>query len=196
MTRGPIVVRDAIPEDAAALFSLWTEAPAGDRSDRPDRHTLSPDPDVGAAVARVAADPTERLLVAVLDDEVCGAVHLRRAPITPIHDDDAIHVDHLHVRVSLRRKGIGRALIEASAIWAEEKDTHHLLAIVAANSRDGNRFMARLGFSQVAVVRAATVTTVRLKLAGDQIVRGGDRVLAARRSLRRRRMALTRRATR
>jgi GNAT superfamily N-acetyltransferase len=196
VTRGPIVVRDAIPEDAAALLSLWTEAPAGDRRDRQDRHPLSPDPDVGAAVARVAADPAERLLVALLEDEVCGAVHLRRAPITPIHDEDAIHVDHLHVRASLRRKGVGRALIEAVATWAEEKDSHHLLAIVAANSRDGNRFMARLGFSQVGVVRAASVTTVRLKLAGEQIVRGGDRVLAARRSLRRRRIALTRRATR
>jgi GNAT superfamily N-acetyltransferase len=196
VTRGPIVVRDAIPEDAAAILRLWTEAPAGDRNDRQDRHSLSPDPDVGAAVARVAADPTERLLVALLEDEVCGAVHLRRAPITPIHDEDAIHVDHLNVRASLRRKGVGRALIEAGATWAEEKDSHHLLAIVAASSRDGNRFMARLGFSQVAIVRAASVTTVRLKLAGEQIVRGGDRVVAARRSLRRRRMALVRRATR
>jgi len=107
VTRGQIVVRDAIPEDAAALLSLWNEAPAGDHTDRPDRHTLSPDPDVGAAVARVAADPTERLLVAVIDDEVCGAVHLRRAPITPIHDEDAIHVDHLHVASPCDARGSG-----------------------------------------------------------------------------------------
>ena len=193
MTRGPVLVRDAIPEDAEALLSLWTEIPKDTRNDRHDRHPLSPNPDVATAVARVAADPSERLVVAVLDEEVCGAVHLRRAPITPIHDEDGIHIDHLHVRASLRRKGIGRALIETGAAWAEEKDSQHLLAIVPAASRDGNRFMARLGFSQVAVVRAATVTTVRLKLAGEQIARGRDRVVAARRSLRRRRMALTRR---
>lgn len=192
MTRGPVLVRDAIPEDAEALLSLWTEIPKDTRNDRPDRHPLSPDPDVRAAVARVAADPTERLVVAVLDEELCGAVHLRRAPITPIHDEDAIHIDHLHVRASLRRKGIGRALIETGATWAEEKDSQHLLAIVPATSRAGNRFMARLGFSQVAVVRAATVTAVRLKLAGEQMTRGRDRVVAARRSLRRRRMTLTR----
>lgn len=115
-------------------------------------------------MARIAADPDQRLLVGVLDDEVVGAAHLLRAPVSPIHTDTAIHVTHLHVLLGHRRHGVGKALLEAAVSWAEEKDTKHLLAAASVHSRDANRFMARLGLTQLAVVRGATVSALRSKL--------------------------------
>ena len=108
-------------------------------------------------MARIAADPDERLLVARFEDQVVGAVHLKRAPLSPVHSDMAIYVMHLQVIDAFRRHGVGRALIEASVCWAEEKGTEHVLAAAAVASRDANRFMARLGSQQIAVVRGATV---------------------------------------
>ena len=72
---------------------------------------------------RLETEPAERLLVAVIDGEPVGVAHLRRAPISPIHEDDAVHVGYLHVLSDHRRRGAGKALLEAAADWADEKDS-------------------------------------------------------------------------
>ena len=186
MNPGPMSVRDAAPDDAPSLLAIWTENQTERRS---DRLTAPQEADVRSAVARIAADPSERLLLGVVEGEVVGQVHLRRAPITPIHGEEAVHISHLHVREQHRRRGLGRALVDAAAAWAQEKDSDHLLATASASARGANRFLARLGLTQVAIVRAATVPAIRMRVAGEPVARGADQIVAARRSLRRRRRA-------
>jgi len=188
--RNPVQVRDARPEDAAALIAIWD-----DFSKRaPEGLEVSPEVETAAALARMAAEPDERLLVGVLEDRVVGTMHLRRTSVSPIHSETAIHTTHLHVLDGWRRRGVGRALFEAAVSWAEEKDTAHILAASAMNSRDVNRFMARLGLGQVAVIRGATVPALRAKLPGEAGAKARigtqqhhklGQVLAQRRSLRR-----------
>ena len=163
MTRGPVLVRDAVPEDASALQTIWMDFNAD--SDGAGRAELSCD-ETERAVIRLETDSSERLLVAVLEGAPVGVAHLRRAPISPIHEEDAVHVGYLHVLSGFRRRGIGKMLLEAAADWADEKDSKHIVASVAATARDSNRFLARLGLGQVAVVRASTVTSLRCKLSG------------------------------
>lgn len=161
MSRNPVHVRDAVPEDATALLRIW-----GDfrRSSAERVSDGQAELDAANAVARIAADPDERLVVGLIDDQVAGAVHLMRARISPIHHDTAIHITHLHVLSGFRRHGVGKALLEAAVSWAEEKDTSHLLAAASVSSRDANRFMARLGLTQLAVVRGASIPALRAKL--------------------------------
>lgn len=161
MNRACVVVRDAVPEDAVALRAIWT-----DFASEPDRRTRDTPPtdQVQRAVHRLQTDPAERLVVALVDDVPVGVAHLRRAAISPIHDEDAVHVGYLHVLTGHRRRGVGKCLLETAADWAEEKDTKHIVATVAANARDSNRFLARLGLTQVAVVRATTTAGLRTKL--------------------------------
>lgn len=159
MSRAPVQVRDATPEDAAALVAVW-----GDFRRAGERSTEQAVSEAASAVARIAADPDERLLVGLIDDEVAGAAHLLRAATSPIHTETAIHITHLHVLGGHRRHGVGKALIEAAVSWGEEKETSHLLAAASVHSRDANRFMARLGLSQVAIVRGATIPALRAKL--------------------------------
>ena len=161
MSRYPVQVRDAVPEDAATLVAVWGDF----RRSASDRNPLNPAHDeAAAAVARIAADPDERLLVGILEGEIVGAAHLIRASVSPIHTETAIHITHLHVLAGHRRHGVGKALIEAAVSWAEEKDTSHLLAAAWVHSRDANRFMARLGLAQIAIVRGATIPALRSKL--------------------------------
>lgn len=192
MFRKPVHVRDATPEDADALLEIW----AGFAARQPVDRDSSPSPraEAASATARIAADPDQRLLVAVLDEQVIGAVHLLRAPLSPVHAEQAIHMSHLNVLESFRRHGVGRTLIEAAVSWAEEKDSSHVFAAASVSSRDANRFMARLGFAQIAVVRGATVSTLRAKLpveppagarVGARNHRNVGQVLAQRRSMRR-----------
>jgi GNAT superfamily N-acetyltransferase len=186
--RNPVHIRDAEPDDAADLVEVWGVH-------TPDRLSSPPLPqEAAAAVARIVADPDQRLLVAHTDEGVAGAVHLARAPLSPIHSEAAIYVLHLQVLEACRRKGVGRALMGAALTWAEEKDTAHVVAATSVTSRDANRFMARLGLGQVAVMRGATVAALRAKLpveppaaarVGARTHRSVGQVLVKRRSLRR-----------
>jgi GNAT superfamily N-acetyltransferase len=160
VSRYPVQVRDAVPEDAAALIEVWGDF----RRQGSERANGAGDAEAVSALARIAADPDERLLVAVVEGRVVGAAHLVRAGISPIHTETAVHVTHLHVMAGHRRHGVGKALMEAVVSWAEEKDTTHVLAAASVSSRDGNRFMARLGLSPIATIRGATVPALRAKL--------------------------------
>jgi GNAT superfamily N-acetyltransferase len=161
VSRNPVHLRDAVPEDATALVAIWGDFRRSGPERAADGQAAQ---DAANAVARIAADPDERLVVGLIDDQLAGAVHLMRARISPIHNETAIHITHLHVLARFRRHGVGTALLEAAVSWAEEKDTSHLLAAASVSSRDANRFMARLGLSQIAVVRGASIPALRAKL--------------------------------
>jgi GNAT superfamily N-acetyltransferase len=190
--RKTVVVRDATPDDAEALVRVWCPQATRPPSERDGPVSMAE----GAArsALRCAADPDQRMLVALVDDRVVGAVHLYLAPLSPLHAEQAVHLSHLNVVDEARRQGAGHALIEAAVCWAEERTCGYLLAAAHANSREANRFLARLGLTQVAVVRGAATSVLRSKLPVEQpaVARADARhgrsvgtVLAQRRSLRR-----------
>ena len=101
---------------------------------------------------------------------------------------------HLQVIEEFRRHGVGRALMEATVSWAEETDASHVVAAASATSRDANRFMARLGLAQMAVVRGADGAGAAGQAArgapaaarvGSRTHRSVGQVLVQRRSMRR-----------
>jgi len=157
LSRSPILVRDAEPADAASLLRVWTDLfrRTSERASRP------PLTEVRASIARIMADPGQRLVVAVHEDEVVGAAFLSRAPLSPVHADDAVQISHLQVLEHARRRGAGKALMEAAVAWAEEKGASTVMAAATAHDRDANRYLARLGFASLAIVRAASVASLR-----------------------------------
>jgi GNAT superfamily N-acetyltransferase len=186
MSRCALEIRDACPEDVIALLHLW----AHDRRNA-DEATARPVEEATRALAQIAADPDERMLVGFVDEHLVASVHLRRAPLSPLHTEAAVHTSYLHVHPDHRRRGYARALLDAALAWAEEKDVTHITAITTSNSRDTNRFLARLGLGTAATIRIASTASMRRKLAPEAI-RSQDarrqlgRVLAQRRSIQRR----------
>jgi ribosomal protein S18 acetylase RimI-like enzyme len=186
MSRCTLEIRDARPEDVTELLRLWAHDRRGFDDD-----TQRPVNEATKALAQIAADPDERMLVGYADGRLVASVHLRRAPLSPLHGDTAIHTSYLHVHPEHRRRGYARALLDAALAWAEEKDVSHITAITASNSRDTNRFLARLGLGTAATIRVATTASMRRKLA-PEVIRSTDarrqlgRVLAQRRSIQRR----------
>ncbi|MDQ3485786.1 MAG: GNAT family N-acetyltransferase [Actinomycetota bacterium] len=175
-------MRDAVVADASALVAIWD-----DFSNLRERFSTAAATveEASRAIIRLETDSAERLLVATLDGIPVGVAHLRRAPISPIHDEDAVHVGNLHVLTDHRRRGVGTSLMSAATDWAEEKDSQHIVAAVAASARDSNRFLARLGMGQAAVVRAATVAGLRARLSPAAVNAVASNVVVARRLRRR-----------
>lgn len=188
MTRSSVTLREARPddgEDIGFLVEVWGDVLR--RCDAQDRAG-----DVHQLVSRAAADPDERLLLAEHDGRRVGAVLLRLATLSPVNLEPVVQVIAPHVLPAFRRKGAGLALVEAAATFAEERGVGHVMTASSTGSREGNRFMARLGFGPVATLRVAPTAVVRAR-AGSQRAPlrapGGARplgqVLAARRAVRR-----------
>ena len=183
MSRQTPHIRDADPEDAEDLLGLWAAASGRGES------SLRTHDDAERALANLAADPDERLVVAEFAGRIVAAMKLSRAPMSPLALDTAVHTSFLLVLPEFRRHGYGHALMDAALAWAEEKDINEITVITDAN-RDTNRFFARLGLSTLGTVRHSTVAGLRKKLSVERGAHGGNRhlieVLAKRRSMRRR----------
>ena len=185
MPRQAPSIRDAAPEDAANLLLLWAaDSRAGDNV----AHARSVS-EAEQALATIASDPDQRLLVAEHEGEIVAAMKLSRGPLWPLALDHAVHSSFLLVLPQFRRHGYGHALMEAALAWAEEKDITTITALTDGN-RDTNRFFARLGLSTLGNLRHVHTTTLRKKLSTERGRGAGNRhlgeVLAQRRSMRRR----------
>jgi GNAT superfamily N-acetyltransferase len=184
MSRIPVTLREAVVSDAAFLAELWR--PSIRRADVAEQVA-----DLEAIVKSAAESAEERVLVAEYDGERAGAVFVRITTVTPLNLEPALQVLSPHVLPAYRRRGIGRALMDAALTFAEERGIAHVVTGAQSASRDGNRFLARLAMGQHAVLRLAPTHAVRAKLNAQQLnlPRGQagrpQRVLAVRRSMRR-----------
>jgi GNAT superfamily N-acetyltransferase len=184
MIRSLVSLRSALPSDAPVLAELWSDVLR--RTDRESQLE-----DLLTVIETAAESPVERLVVAEYDGEVAGAVHLRSTTMSPINLEPLVQAISPHVLPRFRRRGVGRALMDAAVSYAEEIGVPHVATAASAGSRDANRFMARLAFGPQAVLRVAATHVVRGKLNAQRPVPNGSRghhltqVLAARRSMRR-----------
>lgn len=182
---GAVTLRRATDDDCPALVELWR--PAMRRGDDAAlRH------DVAALLDETAHDPDSQVLVAEADGRVVGAVCLRVDFISPINRDRVVQTISPHVLAGYQGRGVGRALIEAAAEFAEQRGVPFVGCAAMLGLRDANRFLARLGLASEATLRLAPTQVVRAKAAAQRPggSRGASRqlaqVLAARRSVRRR----------
>jgi ribosomal protein S18 acetylase RimI-like enzyme len=184
MSRSALEIREARPEDATELLALWQHA---GRAEQPPARPVD---EATRALAQIAADPDERMLVGLSDGRLVAGLHLRRAPLSPLHTESVVHTSHLVVHPDCRRRGYARAMLDAALSWAEEKDVSTVTAITSSNARDTNRFLARLGLGTAWTVRIGSTAAMRRKLTPEAMRpdarRQLGRVLAQRRSIQRR----------
>jgi GNAT superfamily N-acetyltransferase len=195
MSRCPAQVRPAVEADAASLVEVWSGL---------TRRTASAEDALLEArncILRTLDSGSERILVAVHLGSVIGAAHLQVGQLSPLTPETVLRISHMTVATEMRRRGVGRALMEAALAYAEERGASSVMAASASNSRDANRFMARLGLAQIACVRLASTQSLRAKMPVEvpALLRGGTptssrqlgQVLAARRSMRRQQQSVS-----
>ena len=184
MMRSQVSLRCAVPADADGLVEVWADVVR--RAERHDQVA-----DLVQIIDRVTDLDDERLVVAEYDGRLAGAVHLRATTVTPLNLERVVQAISPHVLPEFRRRGIGRALMEAAVSFADELGIGHIASAASAGSRDANRFMARLALGPHATLRLAPTAVVKAKLTAQRpaVDRPPSRhhlthVLAARRSLR------------
>lgn len=180
MSRYPVTLRQADHNDAPRLRELWSDVL---RKAEIGEQIL----DLEATITRAQESEDERLLLAEVDGQIAGAVLLKAATISPLNTEPVIQIVSPHVFPDLRRRGVGHALLEAAATFAEEKGIHLVGIASLSGSREANRFLARLGLAPQAVFRMAGTHQLRAKLSRSGVRQGRQlgQVIAARRSLRR-----------
>jgi GNAT superfamily N-acetyltransferase len=126
---------------------------------------------------RAALDDVDsRLLVTVVDDpagvagvrgvgapgdRMVGMVLCSVGGSGTFVDSPVVQMNHFFVRPSARRLGAGRALVAAATAWAEQRGLDGLGVAVYPDSREANRYFARLGFAPVYVHRVATIAGLK-----------------------------------
>lgn len=181
MSRQPLQLRAAVEADAAALAECWqTSLRKGEAHEQVN--------DVRNVIKLAVDDPFARVVVAEYDGSLAGAVYLKATTVSPVNLEPVVQTVGLYVLPALRRHGIGHALMEQAVQFAEGLGIALVTAAAPSDSRDTNRFLARLGLSQSATARFAPTLAIRNKISPALPRKGTPRhltqLLAARRSQR------------
>jgi len=177
VSRSPLTLRDATLSDVEQLAELWQPFLR-----RGSEHQLH---DLATAIEQLGDRPGERLVVAEYDGTFAGAAFFKAGTYSPVNPEPVLEVHNTAVVDTFRRRGIGKALVEAAVTWAEELGIGHVGTAASSGSRETNRFMARLALGPQAVLRMAPTPAVRARLSvRNPAARQVTQVLAVRRSLR------------
>jgi GNAT superfamily N-acetyltransferase len=193
--------RAATPDDIGAVLELFDDLLSTSRRTARPATAGALDPRTEAEQRYLAAldDVDARLLVAVVDsDEAQGGpaterlVGMTLCSVTgsgTFVDAPVVQMNHFFVVPSARRCGAGRALLAAATAWAEQRGLDGLGVAVPPDSREANRYFARLGFAPVYVHRVASLTALKRVL--GSAVPAAAREESAYGARRRRRVGIT-----
>lgn len=193
--RPPIVLRDADREDAAGLIRLWRECAEASREEGIDMLSSTAmwrEPGVAEAAAALElnlTNPEKRIILALVEGEVVGAAMCDISTTTPINLTKVLFVSELQVLPAFRRRSVATMLLSVAANYGEEFNCEVVATLTSAHAREPNRFLTKLGFSQVSVVRATQASMLRSKISTKATnSRDTGKLIAVRRTLRRRQL--------
>jgi GNAT superfamily N-acetyltransferase len=191
--RPPIVLRDAVREDAAALVALWIECVGASHDEGSEAFTqqaLWREPGIAEAESALELNldrPDKRVIVAVVDDEIIGATVCSVGTLTPITLTRILVVTEIQVSPRFRRKSVASTLLSAAASHGEDNNCEIVVAAIPAHSREPHRYLTKIGFNQIAVLRAIQSSKLRSRLTTKATnSRDTGKLIAVRRTLRRR----------
>ena len=137
-------VREAAAGDLEALIGLYEQLSGPLSEPVPE-----PAPDPREVIAEILADPSRRLLVALLDGRVAGTVDVLIAPNLTHHAQPWALVENVVVAGDARRRGVGRALMLRAIELAREAGCYKV-NLVSGNERTGaHDFYRSLGFDAI-----------------------------------------------
>lgn len=191
--RPHIVLRDADREDASALVALWAECAGASREEGTEAFTqqaLWREPGVAEAAAALELSlsrPDKRIIVALIDGEIVGATVCDVTTLTPINLTRILIVTEIQVSPRFRRRSVASTLLSAASTYGEEHNCEIVVAAIPVHAREPHRYLTKIGFTQIAVLRAIQASKLRSRLTTKATnSRDTGKLIAVRRTLRRR----------
>src|SRR5918912_3388836 len=184
VTRPPVDVRQALPDDTEDLLVLWVQARA--EISGAGRPLLGSSPDVirPRLVDALTRREDLHILLARWEGRPAGFAIVRVGQLMPVFEGDCVQLEHLFVTAPLRRHGVARALLAGVAGLAERSGADQILSGAPPSAREMHRFLARLGFTPLVLRRVAATATLRRRLAGESRRSALEDLLSRRRSSR------------
>lgn len=191
--RPHIVLRDAVRDDAAALVALWSECVGASQDEGSEAFTqqaLWRQPGIAEAAAALELSlsrPDKRIIVALVDEEIVGATVCDISTLTPINLTKVLLVTEIQVSPRFRRRSVASTLLSAASTYGEDHNCEIVVAAIPAHAREPHRYLTKIGFNQIAVLRAIQASKLRSRLSTKATnSRDTGRLIAVRRTLRRR----------
>jgi GNAT superfamily N-acetyltransferase len=100
------------------------------------------------AFDEIKRDSNHELIVAEMDGELVGTLHLMFLPSISYQGGMRAQVESVRVDGRLRGRGIGSELMKWAIARAKERDAHLVQLTTHRSREDAHRFYERLGFSK------------------------------------------------
>lgn len=125
-----ITIVAATEEHSTALISLWEEA-----------ELLRPWNDARADIRRAITGPSSDLLLGMVDGQLVASVMVG-------HDGHRGWLYYLAVAQGARRRGFGRAMVQAGTSWLEQREVPKVQLMVRDGNEQARDFYRALGFER------------------------------------------------
>jgi len=143
MNRDELVFRLARREDVPAIVRMLADDDLGSQREKFE----DPLPEsYFTAFEQISVDSNHELIVAELNGEVIGTLHLMFLPSLSFQGGLRAQVESLRVDTKCRSLGIGRELMNWAIKRARERGAHVVQLTTHLTRKDAHRFYERLGF--------------------------------------------------
>lgn len=191
--RHPVEIRDVETDDIPHLIDLWESCAAASSDEGSETFTQKSlwrrpsEAEAREAIEFNATTHGRRMIVALVGGELVAVAAGDITTLNPITMSKVLLISELQVSPSHRRRSIASSLLAVMAAHASDQGCDLIVAANAAYAKEPNRYLTKLGFNQIATMRAIPVGKLNARLASKSsgsVATG--RLLAVRRSLRRR----------
>ena len=172
---------------------MWAECAGAGEDEGSEAFTqqaLWREPGIAEAAAALELNlgrPDKRIIVALCEGEIVGATVCDISTLTPINLTRILIVTEIQVSPRFRRKSVALTLLSAAASYGEEHNCEIVVAAIPVHSREPHRYLTKIGFNQIAVLRAIQASKLRSRLTTKATnSRDTGKLIAVRRTLRRR----------
>ena len=140
-----LTFRDATAGDLPAIVGMLAQDQIGGRRDDASEPL---DPVYLRAFEAIAADPSQRLIVAEIDGRVVGTMQLSLLPGLLNRGAWRGQIEAVRIDDSVRGRGLGAAMIDWGVAWLRDNGCF-MAQLTSNNDRvDAHRFYERLGWQK------------------------------------------------
>jgi GNAT superfamily N-acetyltransferase len=143
MNRGDVLFRLATRDDLPAVVRMLADDGLGSQREKFE----DPLPEsYYAAFEMISHDSNHELLVAELNGEVVGTLHLMFLPSLSFQGGLRAQIESVRVDTKCRGEGIGGKMMQWSIERAKQRGAHVVQLTTHLTRKDAHRFYERLGF--------------------------------------------------